>query len=329
MTGKKLLLAKLLQYSQLTPLINHFVGNKLVVCNYHRIYDATKSSQFDDGVYAHSIIEFERHLKWLMKNTKLLSEDELINIVSNGKLVSRICSLITFDDGYIDNYTLAYPILRRLGIPAIYFIPSGQIISRQLGWWDLIAYLIRNTKKTSIFYNNEIVNLQNDDESIHLFQKIMKTKPYEETSDLLQKLSEACDFPLPNIETQSKELMTWNQIREVSQNGIDIGSHTHSHRVLSTISSDEQSYELRSSKLIIEKEIGKKVRTIAYPVGGYKHFSPETMRIAAECGYEAAFSFNTGINNQSNLSTYDIKRIEPSVNIELLSASVTFPSLFC
>lgn len=326
--GKKNLLSNILYHSKMLDFINMTTCNRLIVCNYHRLYDGQLQTDFDDGVFAHSVKHFEKHLLWLSRNSKILTENEFLEILTGDKKIAKLCSVITFDDGYIDNYLLAYPILKRLGIPAMFFIPSSPIISRQLGWWDIIAYFIKKSKKNSIFYDQELVSLEKKDVAIRLFQKIMKSKPHVETSGLLLKLSEACDVCLPEINTQSKELMTWNQIQEVAQNGIDIGSHTHSHRVLCTITTDEQREEMNTSKLIIEKNIGRKIRTIAYPVGNYQHFTSQTMSLASECGYEAAFSFNTGVNYSNNLNPFNVKRIEPPVNIELLAATAVLPDLF-
>jgi len=326
--GKKLLFSKILYYTRLITFFKLNATNCLVVCNYHRLYKGKLDTSFDDGVFAHSVNDFENHLIWLKNNTKVLCEHELIELVKNGNDFSSICSLITFDDGYIDNYTLAYPVLKRLEIPAIFYIPTSQINSRQLGWWDIIAYLIKKTPKHSISFDGEPISLANGDTAIRFFQQKMKTKQYEENADLLSKLSEACEVPLPDIATQSKELMTWDQIREVASHGIAIGSHTHSHRVLSTIPISEQQEEMIISKSIIENEIGKIIKSIAYPVGNYQHFTSETMKLASECGYDAAFSFNTGINYAHNLNAFDIKRIEPSKNIELLAATAVLPHIF-
>ena len=328
MVGKKKLLSKIMYYSSILPLVRFFSSNKLLVYNFHRIYQNTIDSEFDDGVYGMSLLQFTENMKWLKKNTDILSVDDLFDNINKQKKFSNPSTLVTFDDGYVDNYTLAYPVLKKLGIPAIFFIPTNIITTRQMGWWDLIAYLIKKTKKTSIIYNDKIYSLDNLDNAIRLFQKKMKIETYDETNDLVLTLSKSCDVPLPDIEVQSKELMTWDQICEVSVNGIDIGSHTDSHRVLSTISIDEQKEEMISSRLIIEGKINKTVRTIAYPVGNSAHFTIETMKIASECGYNGAFSFNTGINYESDFSPFDIKRIMPPQNIELFASISVFPKLF-
>src|SRR5207245_2076237 len=87
---------------------------------------------------------FEQQIAWLKRNMRLLCEHELIEIMDSRRYPSEPCALITFDDGYLDNYTLAYPILKRLGAPAIFFIPSYLIESRTVGWWDQIREMSRD-----------------------------------------------------------------------------------------------------------------------------------------------------------------------------------------
>ncbi|MBV5283945.1 MAG: polysaccharide deacetylase family protein [Paludibacter sp.] len=328
MAGMKSLLSNILSYSPLRVLLHLRSNTKIIVCNYHRLYEGKRNTDFDDGVFAHSVKTFEKHLEWLKKNTKILSEAELLALIKSGTAIPKMCSMVTFDDGYIDNYTLAYPLLKRLNVPAIYFIPTSPINTRCLGWWDIISYIIKKTTKTSFCYNDEVYTLEQPNVVIRRFQKLFMEKPFQETSALLDTLSDLCGVPLPDIQTQSNELMTWDQIREVSQNGIDIGSHSDSHIVLNTLSSDEQKKEMVVSKSIIENKIDKSVRTFAYPVGGYQHFSQHSMELVSECGYGAAFSFNTGINDTRMLTACDIKRIEPPELNTYLVSLAAFPKVF-
>lgn len=328
MAGIKSLASKILYYSPLSKFLHLNFKNKLIVCNYHRLYDKEVNTRFDEGVFAHSVKHLKNHLEWLKSNTRILSETELILLIKTGNPMSGMSSVVTFDDGYIDNYTLAYPILKELCVPAIFFIPTSPINTRELGWWDIIAYLIKTSKKKSIYYDNECFNLEAPKGVIRTFQKIMATKPHHETSNLITMLSSLCDVPLPDIQTQSEELMSWDQIREISENNISIGSHSNRHLVLSTMSHHEQKDDLISSKLIIENNINKPVRTVAYPVGGYQHFTRETLQLASECGYEAGFSFNTGVNDLLKLGPYTIKRIEPPSSEARLATLAAFPELF-
>jgi peptidoglycan/xylan/chitin deacetylase (PgdA/CDA1 family) len=267
-------------------------------------------------------------MEWLKKNTEIIDENDLISIFKNKKKLSRPSSMVTFDDGYVDNYNLAYPILKHLNIPAIFFIPTGNIESRSLGWWDIIAFLIKKTEKSSIVFDDIEVSFIDVDNAIKYFFEKMKLEPYENTKKLLFKLSEACEVPFPSFDLQDNELMNWKHIREISDNGLTIGSHTHSHRVLATIPFDEQKKELVRSKSILERETSNNVRSISYPVGFYSHFTKETQALASECGYDLGFSFNTGVNYDQDIYPFDVKRVESEPEIEIFATMAMFPGIF-
>jgi peptidoglycan/xylan/chitin deacetylase (PgdA/CDA1 family) len=246
-----------------------------------------------------------------------LAERDLVELVREQRPLPALGTMITFDDGYRDNYDRAYPVLKRSGVPAIFFIPTA----RQLGWWDIIAFLIKHTDRPTI----ESVPRE---QAISHYLRRMKLEPHAQTSNLLPQLAEACGVALPDRARQDAELMTWDQIREVAQRGIAIGSHTHSHRVLATIPVETQREELATSKSILERELGQPVRSLSYPVGNYQHFTNETQSLAAECGYAVAFSFNTGVNTGPRLTAYDVKRVGPPNDVELLAAMAAWPALF-
>lgn len=330
MKGKKLLLSQLVWHAHLGGVLRLLGGKRLIVFNYHRIRpDSTLfSTPFDDEVYGPSILRLQQHLTWLRDNTDMVTENALLSHLSSGRGFSAPSSLVTFDDGYRDNYDLVYPLLRQLGVPAIFFIPTGQITSRQLGWWDMIAYLLKRSDKAAIRFEGAEVSLTDRAAAIRLFLAKMKLEPSERTKDLLPRLSEACDVPLPDPEIQANELMTWDQIREVSNGGVAIGSHTHSHRVLATLSPAAQEEELRSSKQHLERELGRPIHSLSYPVGNYEHFTGETQAIAAKCGYALGFSYNTGVNQESQFAPFDIKRVDPRDEIEMIAAMALLPGLF-
>src|SRR5260370_1733890 len=133
----KAALAGMLYRCGLLDIVGVGVRGKLIVFNYHRIApDArTFTTPFDEGVFGPPPSIFEQQVAWLKRNMRLLSERELIGIIDSGRHPSEPCALITFDDGYLDNYTLAYPILNRLGAPAVFFLPSHLIVSRTPGLW--------------------------------------------------------------------------------------------------------------------------------------------------------------------------------------------------
>jgi peptidoglycan/xylan/chitin deacetylase (PgdA/CDA1 family) len=108
--------------------------------------------------------------------------------------------------------------------------------------------------------------------------------------------------------------MTWDEARKMHADGMDIGSHSHTHRILSHLSLSEQDMELRNSKAILERELGETVPSIAYPVGAHDSFTPDTERLANDAGYRVAFSFINGINRTGSMPRFALRRIAVDEN---------------
>jgi peptidoglycan/xylan/chitin deacetylase (PgdA/CDA1 family) len=329
MREKKLLLARTLRATRALDAVRLVTGPSLIVLNYHRLRsdDPREEPAFEEGVFGPTARQFEQQMRWLARNTEVLGEGDVLERLESGKAFGAPSSLVTFDDGYADNHAIAFPILRRLGLPAIFFIPTGLVSSRRLGWWDIVAYVVKRSGRSSIRILGEEISLSDRRRAIHqLIEKVKRRhdgpEPYS-----LEELAGACDVPLPSTELQAGELMTWEQLREVSRCGIAIGSHTHSHPVLSMLGREAQGTELRTSKEILERELGTRVRSVAYPFGGRGHFGPDSMSVASECGYELGFSFRGGAN-RGRIMRYGIKRFQPPDDCDLMAASILLPALF-
>lgn len=330
MAGKKQLLADVMHRTGLTGAVSRGVGDRLIIFGQHRIRpdDPSFETPFAEDVYGPTVSDFETQVVWLKKHTTVLSQDDLLRHLRDGTHPKGLSTLITFDDGYRDNYELAYPVLEKHGVPAVFFVPSKIIDERRLGWWDVIAYLLKKCERPSIDLDGEVLDLTDRDTAIARLHKRMQLEKAASTKDLVDRLSEACDVPLPSDEERDAELMTWDQLREVSNGVVTVASHTHSHRVLATLPPETQREELSTSKAFLEERIGKPVRSLAYPVGGYRHFTAQTSKIARECGYELAYSFCTGYNTWDTVATHDVKRIGAPISISLFVATTVLPEVF-
>jgi peptidoglycan/xylan/chitin deacetylase (PgdA/CDA1 family) len=215
-------------------------------------------------------------------------------------------------------------------VPAIFFIPSGLIDERQLGWWDQISYLLKRTRKRTIEVQDQTFALEDMNAAVRQLLGWMKLKPEDQTKELVEQLSAACEVPLPSAEERNAEIMGWDEIRRCPDSGIAIGSHTHSHRVLATLPSEQQATELSRSKELIESKIGRPVRSLAYPVGGRAHFTPTTEKLAKNAGYAVAFSFGGDdcINRWGAITPFDVRRFSPPDSLALLAATAAMPGLF-
>jgi peptidoglycan/xylan/chitin deacetylase (PgdA/CDA1 family) len=293
-----------------------FPGNLLAVFGYHRIRpdDVRFSTPFCDEVFGPTASEFERQVLWLKRHTRVLSEAELLEVLEGGRPLPGRCSMITFDDGYRDNYELAYPVLRRHGVPAMFFVPSGLVAERRVGWWDLIAWFAKRAGRCG--------------PQVRALLERMALEPCEKTQGLMERVAAEWNVPLPDAALQEAQLMSWEQIREIARDGFAIGSHGHHHWVMRTLPPQYQQEELRLSKALLERETGVPVRSIAYPVGSEGHFTRETCQLARACGYQAAFSFATGVNRWTRLDRWAIRRVSAPRTLPFLAAKVALPRWF-
>lgn len=330
--SKRLRLSKLIAGSGFLRLGSVLRANNIVILNYHRIKSADDKMIFDSGVYGHTTEEFYEHMSWIKKQCDVLSENELIDYVKSGKRSGkRVGVVVTFDDGYIDNYTQAFPILKNLEIPAIFFIPFNAIEQRELGWWDQISWMVDHTVIDRALVHGLQLDFSTADgkaDSILELQRFCKQSSGERVADLMEILPPKLGVELPTSEQASAEMMSWEQLREVADNGIAIGSHTISHKILSKISRDQQAFEIGESKRKIEEKVGKSVRTIGYPVGGRDTFTPVSKELARESGYDLAFSFYSGFINGEAIDEFDMPRTVLSRESTLFKCEIIFPEVF-
>lgn len=312
MQGKKQLLAEVLFRTGTLHAIKGLLRDRVVVLNYHRIRpdDASFSTLFDDAVYGPTVSQFEDQMLWLKQTVRILSEAELIEFKHARRGPGEMSVVITADDGYLDNYTRVFPVLRRHRIPAIFFIPSSFIESRRLGWWDHLAYLLKRTAKQQITYDGRALDLvQRRDEAFAFLNRTIIDQMRGLAHSLLDDLAQICEVDPPSAQAQDRELMTWEQLQEMHQHDIAIGSHTHTHPILSGLDPERQREELTVSKELIQRRVGCAVRSVAYPVGARAHFTAETQRIAKQSGYELGFSFYSGPNRWTSMDPFDVRRV--------------------
>ena len=327
---KRLRLARIVLATGLHRAWSGAAPASLIIFNYHRLRPATESgpSRFDDGVFGPDAAVFRRQMQWLKDATEVLDEEGLISLTRNADRPRGVVySAVTFDDAYVDCHTIARPILDELGIRAIFFVPIGMIEARRLGWWDQAAYLLKASKQDLIQVRDEEFNLRTDFRgALRRVLKMFKLEPAARTEGLLDELSSACHVALPSKDLQSAELMSWEQIRGLRDAGHNVGSHSLSHRVLATLSPEQQAVEIGESRKQLAVHVGAEVRSFAYPVGGLEHINSNSVALAEEAGYELAFTFNTGMETLPIEDRFRIRR-ESAHTFELLEAKVLMPSL--
>ncbi len=311
-----------------------FRSRGLLVLNYHRI-GSPDDTPFDPGTFSATEEEFDWQVGYLKKHFHIATLDDVLGFLENPRLSKTLLIMLTFDDGYLDNYQLAFPILRRHGASATFFLPTSYIETQPIPWWDSIAWCIKKAseEKKSLQLNypsREIFSLNKDElpATICRVLKIMKA-PAVIPDKFLDGLEEACQSKAPTHAPQ-RLFLNWAEAKEMIDAGMSIGSHTNKHDILSKLSPEQQLSELVASRQILEKNLGIPIKVLAYPVGAQSAFNKDSMVAAHSAGYHAGFSFYGGINlSNRSINKYDIKRepISPDVTRQLFRLRYNIASI--
>jgi peptidoglycan/xylan/chitin deacetylase (PgdA/CDA1 family) len=282
----------------------------LTILNYHRIGNADETP-FDSGVFSATAEQFDSHIAYLKRRFHMATLEEVFAIVGGGALRGPSV-LITFDDGYLDNYTLAFPILRTHGVEAVFFLPTAFIGTGKLPWWDVIAYIVKRSVKKCIHleYPEPAIFDLSREGGKRVSMQILRlfTQPaVKDPEHFIADLEKVCEVSSPSG-TVERCFLDWDEARDMQENGMAFGSHTHSHEILTKLSPELQREEARSSREILERELNRRVDVLAYPVGLKHCFSADTVRALEETGYRAAFSFYGGSNRPGEIRPFDIRR---------------------
>jgi peptidoglycan/xylan/chitin deacetylase (PgdA/CDA1 family) len=290
-------------------------AKSLTVINYHRIDDPQQKDfdSFKPNVSA-TPQDFNRQMDYLSKWFNVVSMQDVAQWLDGQKELPRYAALITFDDGYLDNYTFAYPILRAHNFPALIFLTTEHIGTDVPFYWDMAAYCFHHTKSDELtFPDGKIERWSNPEQLEHVSIKwveLMKTFPQEEKLVHVQHLPESLGVSVPSGFFK-KLMMNWDQVREMQKGGIEFGAHTMHHPILTRISLDEVRAEVVGSKSRIEKELGEPVLSFAYPNGQSSDLNDKIEKIVADSGIRAAFTLLNGPSSQDEVkqNPFVIRRI--------------------
>jgi peptidoglycan/xylan/chitin deacetylase (PgdA/CDA1 family) len=214
--------------------------------------------------------------------------DKLIN--SNN--IAKKFAVFTFDDGYLDNYIHAYPILKEHEVPFTIYITTNLPDGEAILWWYLLEDLILQENQIEFQLNGRrhqyscTSHLQKE----WAYQEIHKLILNGPSSELNQRILQV--FKKYNINLLKKTLevaLTWDQIKEMSKDPlVEIGAHTINHHALSKLTDAAAHKEIEGSRNKIESKIGQKVEHFCYPFGTSNEVGEREFEIVKNCSFKTS-----------------------------------------
>jgi peptidoglycan/xylan/chitin deacetylase (PgdA/CDA1 family) len=254
--------------------------NKTQILMYHRILDIP-------AVRAISPELFEQQLAYISQHFRVVPVQTLLAELQSNQHQPNTLSL-TFDDGHYDFYENAWPLLKKYQLPATLYITTGFVDKQCWLWPDLIKYLLLTSSESRIELS-PLGNLHLDAETINnSWNRIgdyCLTLDVAERNQLIEQLAKATKVGIPAQPPLPFSAVTWEQLREMQTDGLDIASHTFSHPLLNRLNSTDLKYELENSATMIKEHLDITLTGICYPNGRPEDINLDVIRAAQATGY--------------------------------------------
>ena len=275
-----------------------WASNRLTVLTYHRVnYPYAADFRYAQYNVSATPEQFSQQMDYIAAHYNVIGLKTLVDYVRNQEPLPHRALLITFDDGYKDNLTYAFPILQKYHFPAVLFLATGFINQSKIPWWDQCAYYFRQTSKKHAtlpligdqsLETPEAVNTAHD----NFVQAIKQLSDDARKQGELAQLPTALEVvPIGDDETL---FLTWDEVRQLVAGGIACQAHTVTHPIMSQVTREEADYQLAAARAEIEQQTDKSAIAFAYPNGSRADYTEVTMQLLRDQGYQVAFTMTPG-----------------------------------
>jgi len=282
-----------------------------VILTYHRVGQATSDPQLL-SVSPEHFAEHMAHLNQLGHVTNLPS---LVTNLRQGQLPERAV-VVTFDDGYADNLSNAKPLLERHGVPATVYVATKLLGQPAEFWWDelenilLLSSTLPELLRVSIDGTDHVWHLRSSASELAALpawtvqsrkaptprhrayrdlHQLLRPLPDEKQEAVLAQLRD--QLPKPFTPRPTHRLLTPDELRSLAAGDlVEIGAHSVTHSMLTSLPLEAQRREITESKRRLEEILGRTVTSFAYPYGGHEMVSPQTVTLVKESGFASACS---------------------------------------
>ena len=250
---------------------------------------------------------FKSHIAFLSSRYAIISLDDVAAWIKGAITLQRQSVVITFDDGYRDNYRYAYPILKKYGASATFYVVTDAIGNTHPLWTSELRDIVYRANQRHVTLNSigsQRIDLSDErakKQSIQTIGRVMRCAAKERRGEIVREMREKLSAESDGFLDQV--MMSWDELREMKRGGMCIGSHTMSHPLLPAISQQEAAIEIAGSKAKIEEELDAPAVHLSYPNPGEGvHVNEAVKNLVRHAGYlTARTSFKGSVGQDSDL----------------------------
>lgn len=330
--GKRELAAQLLARSGAARVLQRLAGGAglVTILAYHRVFDMGDEAAFpfDPELVSATSADFRWQMEQVLRAGTPITFRRLAEALDGGQELPARPILVTFDDGHRDNFTHALPVLRSLGVPATVFLSTGYVGCPGTFWFDRVAQLLYRAPRGRVevaaaTFMAELDGVASRRVAAGRLLAALKGVPDAARRGALAELEAKLAPAAPAGDQALSGAVTWDEARALAAAGVELGSHTVSHPILTQVDDAALERELVDSRGAIERETAQPVTAIAYPVGGEQAFDGRVAAAAARAGYRFGASYVSGVNERALGERFALRRL----HVERYTTRAYFASL--
>ncbi len=288
-----------MRFSNIHKLFQPFCSGIGTIIYFHRVCDPERRPRIPSLSSLEVTQEFlEKTVKFfLSKNYQIVSLDDLDSALS-GKPFQKPLVVFTFDDGYRDNLTHAYPVFKKYNLPFAIYATTGFIERRAILWWILLEELVINRKKISFDLGGETYDFfcRSLSEKECAFNKIHALFMQYQGNGFMEAAKVILENNGLDLYQKTDELMlNWMEIKKLSNDPlVTFAAHTENHFSLKKLSQEELKEEVLNSKNLLELRTSRLVKHFAYPYGSKNEAGPRDFSMVKGFGFRTATTTHPG-----------------------------------
>lgn len=277
---------------------------KLLIFTYHRVLPEFAENPL------HNIVKlrtFERQIDFISRRFRVVSLGE--GLKDPGRRGARDSAVFTFDDGYTDNYEIVFPLLKKKGIPAAFFVSAGYIGTGGPQWdWEVIMRIVRNPAVREVNIGTSSIVAKEREPRLAFAYRVIDRLKSSGLGELKNTIDYLRSIPGPGVDLSRDRCLGWDHLKKMSGEGMEIGSHGITHRSLARIPAGDAGREITESRRIISERTGRDCRDFAFPFGSARDYNDVLIGLVRKEGYRSCI-LNVHGYNRLSADPFSLKRI--------------------
>jgi peptidoglycan/xylan/chitin deacetylase (PgdA/CDA1 family)/SAM-dependent methyltransferase len=235
---------------------------------------------------------FAAQMEWLAQTCAVIPLTDLVEGARRGSLPPRAVA-VTFDDGYLDTLSVAAPILERFNLPATCFATTAGLDGPHVFWWDQLASALLSSDDVPATIDLTLpdgpFSMATTSRGLRLLahNRIYHSLVHAGIDERERVMDEIVGWSHGALPSAACRRMTADELRQLSNAGVEVGAHTVRHLQLPALSRPEQVTEIADSRHVLERVLGRQVTALAYPFGA---FDESSVAAARDAGVTCAFT---------------------------------------